>query len=427
MELLAPAGDPRKFQIALDYGADAVYGGVSHFSLRARSAKEFTIETFAECVRASHDRGKKIFAAINGFPFNNQIKMLENHLAAMRDAAPDAFIVSSPGVIRLAKKIAPNMPLHLSTQANALNTLDCEAYYEMGVRRVIAAREMSLKDLEAIKAALPALELEIFLHGSMCFAFSGRCLVSSLQSGRVANRGSCANDCRFPYAIYAENPETGTLFRVEEREEGTYLFNAKDLKMIARLREIVSSGAVDSVKIEGRTKSAYYCACAVRAYRAALDDIAAGRFDLEFYEAELSTLKNRGYTDGYLVRRPFERLDTQNFAATQLNGASEVAAIVDFAGGAGFHSLGKVATGGVYEAIAPLDKMSVIAEVENEIGKIFRKGSRVFVEFKQIAIAGEASNAPVKFLDSIHSGNEKAALLPAPLPINTFLRTPFQS
>ncbi|MEY4504612.1 MAG: hypothetical protein RL154_908, partial [Pseudomonadota bacterium] len=322
---MSPAGDPDKLRVALAFGADAVYGGVSHFSLRLRSGKEFTLDTFKEGVDYAHSLGKKVYTTINGFPFNSQLKLVENHLAQMRDIGVDAFIISTPGMIKLSKKIAPNMPLHLSTQANVLNALDAEFFYDMGVTRIIAAREVSLKDLEEIKSAIPDLELEVFVHGSMCFAYSGRCLISALQSGRVPNRGSCANDCRMPYNLYVENPETGTLLRLEEQEnDGTYIFNAKDLCMIEHIPELINSGVIDSLKIEGRTKSLYYAGIATKAYREAIDDMLSGVFNLQKYQAEIATLKNRGLTDAYIMSKPFEKNDTQNLQTAISGGDYEV-------------------------------------------------------------------------------------------------------
>ncbi|GHV01873.1 putative protease [Campylobacterota bacterium] len=413
IELLSPAGDPQKMRVALAFGADAVYGGVSHFSLRLRSSKEFSLGSFGEGIAHAHQLGKKVYVAANGFPFNSQLTLFENHIAQMRELSPDAFIVASAGTVRLTKKVAPDVPIHLSTQANVLNTADAEAYYDMGVKRVIAAREMSLRDLEAIKAKLPDLELEVFVHGSMCFAYSGRCLISSLQSGRVPNRGSCANDCRFPYRLYAENPETGAVFRVEESEEGSFIFNAKDLKMIAHLEEIAKSGVVDSIKIEGRTKSVYYAGCVTRAYRMALDDMASGRFDLPRYESELATTKNRGFSDGFLVKRPFEKNGDQNLLTSQSEGSHTVTAIVDV-GGRSFHALGTIQTGEAHEIVAP--KTAAIAPCENEIGSVFFDGERAFVRFNTIQT--EAG----KTLTSVHSGNTNAILLPCELGAYTFLR-----
>ena len=253
VELLSPAGNLEKLKIAFNYGADAVYGGVSSFSLRIRSGKEFDRESFNQGIEYAHERGKKVYVTINSFPFNSQINLYKKHIAQMSELAPDAFIVASPGVLQLCKEIAPNIPIHLSTQANVMNVLDAKVYYDMGVKRIITAREISLKDCEAIKRELPELELEVFVHGSMCFAYSGRCLVSALQMGRVPNRGSCANDCRFPYEVYAHNPETQTTFRLdEEKEIGTYIMNAKDMNMASHIDEILSSGVIDSLKIEGK-------------------------------------------------------------------------------------------------------------------------------------------------------------------------------
>jgi putative protease len=297
-ELLAPAGNLEKLKIALAYGADAVYGGTSTFSLRIRSGKEFDIDSYAKGIEYAHARGKKVYTTINSFPFNAQLKLYEKHIAKMAELKPDALIVSSPGVVQMARKVAPQIPIHLSTQANVMNVLDAQVYYDMGVERIIVAREISLKDCEAIKKSIPDLELEIFVHGSMCFAYSGRCLVSALQTGRVPNRGSCANDCRFPYEIYAHSPESNTTFRLDEEEGiGTYIMNAKDMNMASHVDEILASGVIDSLKIEGRTKSPYYAGVVTKAYRHAIDDFYAGKFDASIYQKELHTTQNRGFSD----------------------------------------------------------------------------------------------------------------------------------
>lgn len=371
------------------------------------------MESFKDGIDHAHALGKKVYVTVNGFPFNSQIKMFENHLAQMRDLNPDAFIVSTIGAIRLAKKVAPNIPLHLSTQANVLNTLDAEAYYEMGVKRIIAAREMSLKDLEEVKKAIPALELEAFVHGSICFAYSGRCLISSLQTGRVANRGSCANDCRFPYKLYVENEESGVLMRVEEDENGTHIFNAKDLNLIAHLEEIKKSGVIDSVKIEGRTKSAYYLAATTRAYRMALSDLANGKFDLERYEYELNSVKNRGFSDGYLVNRPYEKIGDQTLHTSQSEGTHQVVAMVDESGET-FHALGKIEPNEKIEIVAP--NRSDLATINNEIGSIVNENGSFFVCLNKIVTESNRE------LSSVHSGNTNAIKLPTDLPPYTFLR-----
>ena len=314
IELLAPAGNLEKLKMAFAYGADAVYGGTSTFSLRIRSGKEFDMDSFKEGIDYAHNLGKKVYVTINGFPFNSQIELLKKHIQKIAELKPDALIVATPGVVQLCHELAPNIPIHLSTQANVMNYLDAKVYYDMGVRRIIAAREISLLDVKAIKKELPDLEIEIFVHGSMCFAYSGRCLVSAVQMGRVPNRGSCANDCRFEYTLYAGNDEHGTLFRLEEQPDvGTYIFNAKDMNLASHIKEIVDSGAVDSVKIEGRTKSVYYCAVTANAYRMALDDALNDNFNSQKYQDELNTTKNRGFTDAYLVHKPFDKNDTQNY------------------------------------------------------------------------------------------------------------------
>jgi len=416
VELLSPAGNLEKLKIAIDFGADAVYGGVSHFSLRIRSGKEFTMESFKAGIDYAHARGKKVYTTINGFPFNSQLNLLEKHILAMSALEPDAFIVATPGVLQLAHRLAPQIPLHLSTQANVMNVLDAKVYYEMGARRIIAAREISLKDLKQIKAELPDLELEVFVHGSMCFAYSGRCLISTVQSGRVPNRGSCANDCRFPYELYAANPETGTLFRLEEDPGiGTYIMNSKDLNLASHVKEILDSGAVDSLKIEGRTKASYYAAITAKAYRMAIDDYYAGIEPSGRYQEELHTMQNRGFTDAYLVNRPFEKLDTQSLDFTMQMGTHQVSGMVTEDGR---HFLCKYTTrpGDEAEIVAPLD--AVLSPVENENGSIFERDGRWYVRFgKLIADSGRE-------WDAVHSGNVNPIALPGVLPQYSFLRIP---
>jgi putative protease len=416
VELLSPAGTLEKLKIAFDYGADAVYGGVSHFSLRIRSGKEFTFEDFEEGINYAHARGKKVYATINGFPFNSQLELLKKHILKMAELKPDAFIVATPGVLKLAHELVPDMPLHLSTQANVMNVLDAKVYYDMGASRIITAREISLRDLKEIKKELPDLELEVFVHGSMCFAYSGRCLISTLQSGRVPNRGSCANDCRFPYEIYAANPETGTLFKLEEEEGiGTYIMNSKDLNLASHIEEILDSGVVDSVKIEGRTKTAYYAAVTAKAYRMAIDDYYAKKIDTKKYQYELESLQNRGYTDAYLVSRPFEKHDTQSLDFTMQLGTHQVTGVTNEEG---THYMCKFTTrpGDELEVVAPLD--AKIELVDNEIGKTYEKDGRLYLQFKQL----KAQNG--KVWDAVHSGNINPIELPTKFPPFTFFRIP---
>jgi putative protease len=413
VELLSPAGDMEKLKIAIAYGADAVYAGVSHFSLRCHSGKEFNYETFAEAVKYAHSKNVKVYATVNGFPFNNQIKLVKNHIQKLKEIGVDAMIISTLGVVKLAKEIAPEIDIHLSTQANALNILDAQAYYEYGVKRIIAAREASLKDLKQIKETIPELEIEAFVHGAMCFAYSGRCLISALQFGRNANKGSCANDCRYPYVMYAENPETGKLLKLEEYEDGTYIMNSKDLNLITHVDEILASGAVDSIKIEGRTKAPYYVGVVTKAYRNAIDDYFNNKFEAKKYENEILTTKNRGFTDAYLVKRPFEKNDTQNLETSLTNGSYQVSGIVN-EDEETFMCKYKTFPNDEMEIVLPYG--ANINECENEIGKIYNDNGQWKLKLYKIVTNKD------KELESVHSGNLNPIKLPCKLPYLTFLR-----
>lgn len=414
VELLAPAGNLEKMKIALNYGADAVYGGTSTFSLRIRSGKEFDMEAYEAGIEYAHERGKKVYSTVNSFPFNSQLKLYENHIAKIAELKPDALIVSSPGVVKIAAKIAPDIPIHLSTQANVMNAMDAEVYYDLGVKRIIVAREISLKDCEAIKNHIPDLELEIFVHGSMCFAYSGRCLISSLQTGRVPNRGSCANDCRFPYEIYAHNPESGTTFRLDEEEGiGTYIMNAKDMNMASHVDEILKSGVIDSLKIEGRTKSPYYAGVVTKAYRHAIDDHYMGDFDEKRYQKELNTTQNRGFSDAYLLSRPFDRSNTQSNDFSIQYGTHQVAGLVS-EDGLTWKCKDKTCLGDAVEIVVPVG--AKVELVDNDIGKIEEIAGHYVITFKKI------TTKDGKELECVHSGNVNDILLPAKLPGYTILR-----
>ncbi|ASM38803.1 MAG: peptidase U32 family protein [Campylobacter sputorum] len=411
-ELLSPAGNLSKLKIALEYGADAVYGGISTFSLRSRAGREFDKDSFNEGVKFTHQKGKKFYATMNAFPFNSQLKNLKTYIELLVEMGVDAFIVATPGVISLIKEISNKVEIHLSTQANVMNYLDAKMYYEMGVSRIVAAREMSLKDAVKIREEIPNLEIEIFCHGSMCFAYSGRCLISAVQSGRLSNRGSCANDCRFEYELYAKNKDNSALFRLNEDETGTYIFNSKDLNLASYIENIIKTNSIDSLKIEGRTKSEYYVACATKAYRMAIDDALSGKFDDKKYQNELNTLKSRGFMDGYIVHKPYDRDDSQNFNSNLEDGTKEVHAISE--DGEFFKTKGKIKLGNKYEIFMPLG--SKLEEVDNEFGKVYLENSTYFVEFKKLI------SSKGKEFDEIHSGNENEIKLPVKLPEFSFLR-----
>ncbi len=415
VELLSPAGNLEKLKISFKYGADAVYGGVSHFSLRIRSGKEFTFETFKEGIDYAHAMGKKVYATINGFPFNSQIELFKKHILSMAALEPDALIVASPGVVKLCRELAPQISIHLSTQANVMNYLDAQVFYDMGIRRIIAAREISLKDVTEIKKHLPDLEIEIFVHGSMCFAYSGRCLVSAVQMGRVPNRGSCANDCRFEYTLYAANEDHSSLFRLEEEPGvGTYIFNAKDMNLASHVDEILEAGVIDSIKIEGRTKSSYYAAVTAYAYREAIEDFYSGNFDAKKYQRELATTKNRGFTDAYLIHRPFDKNDTQNYDYALSKGSYEVSGLVTEDE---MHFLCKYKTYPNEETELFIPMNTSVDTCDNELGKIYKKDDgKYYISFKKILTETN------KELESVHSGNTNKIQLPGKLPYLTMLR-----
>ena len=407
VELLSPAGNLEKLKIAFKYGADAVYGGVSHFSLRIRSGKDFSFESFKEGVEYTHKLGKKIYVTINGFPFNSQIELLKKHIKKMALLKPDAFIVATPGVVMLCKEIAPDIDIHLSTQANVMNYLDAKVYWDMGVTRIIAAREISLKDIIEIKKKIPKLEIEIFVHGSMCFAYSGRCLISALQLGRVPNRGSCANDCRFEYEVYVANKEHGSLFRLEEQKDiGTYIFNAKDMNLASHIDTILDSGVIASLKIEGRTKSSYYVAVATRSYKNAINDYYDGKFNPEIYQQQLHTTKNRGFSDAYLIHRPFERDSSQNHDWAMSKGDYEVSGIVCEDKN---HFMCKftIRLNEEHEILLPLNQD--VKECDNDIGSIVCKNGKYYISFKQLITKDN------KTLNAVHSGNTNPIQLPCML------------
>jgi len=413
-ELLSPAGDFEKLKIAIKYGANAVYAGVSHFSLRYHSGKEFDYETFKTAVDYAHKRGVKVYATVNSFPFESQLPLVETHIKKLKEIGVDAMIISTLGVLMKAREIAPEIDIHLSTQANALNSWDYQAYRDLGVKRIIAARETTLKDLVKIKEKVPDVEIEIFVHGAMCFAYSGRCLLSAVQFGRNPNKGSCANDCRYPYTLYAENPETGTMFKLEEYEDGTYIMNAKDLCLINHIPEILKSGVVDSLKIEGRTKAPYYVGVVTKAYRDAIDEwFEKGDCDCEKYYNEILTTKNRGLTDAYIVKRPYERNDTQNLETSLTYGEWQVAGIVNEDEESSFMCKYKIFPGDVLEILSPYNNLK---ECETEIGKIYKQNGKWYLRLDKILTKNG------KELNSVHSGNQNPIILPCKLPHLTFIR-----
>ena len=268
-EILAPAGNLEKLKAAINFGADAVYLGGSKLNLRA-FADNFTKEELREGIEFAHIRGKKVFITLNVFPHNEDLIGLEDYLLELYNLKADAIIVSDPGIIMTAKEIVPNLSLHLSTQANNVNWKSSIFWHKQGIKRIVLGRELSLKEIREIREKLPeSCELEAFIHGSMCMSYSGRCLLSNYMTGRDSNRGQCAQPCRYKYYL-VEEKRPGEYFPVFEDEKGTYIMNSKDLCMIEHIPELIDLG-IQSFKIEGRMKSAYYVASVVKAYREAID------------------------------------------------------------------------------------------------------------------------------------------------------------
>lgn len=309
LELLAPAGNPNKMKTALAYGADAVYLGIPDFSLRVR-INDFNLETLKEAIKLAHQLGKKVYVTINIFAHNEHLKKLPAYLKSLKNSLPDAFIVSDPGIISLIKKHLPQLDIHLSTQANCTNLESARFWTAQGVSRIILGREVTLKEIKEIKKALPKIELEYFVHGAMCMAYSGRCFLSKLMVNRSANLGDCAQPCRWEYNLSKytiKAPRHEDEFELVSEQHGSYLLNSKDLNLLQHLAELVKAG-VTSFKIEGRAKSDYYLAIVCGIYRCALDMIIANKSadvlkrELNRLNKELETkLVHRGYTTGFLL------------------------------------------------------------------------------------------------------------------------------
>lgn len=302
-ELLVPAGNWEKLEVAIAYGADAVYFGGQRFSLRRRAGNFSLSETFA-AISYCHERNVKAYLTLNLLPYNSDFTALAEFLEELKEMPPDALIVGDPGVIRLCQKILPVTPLHLSTQANTLNWHTAKFWHDLGVSRVNLARELSLADIKQVVQQVPGLECEVFVHGAMCMAYSGRCLLSAALTGRHANRGDCAQPCRWSYSLQEET-RPGEFMAIEEDERGSYIFNAKDLCLIARLPELKSAG-LSSFKIEGRMKSAYYVAVVTRVYRQALDYLknpeqtSFSSEQIELWKNELTRVSHRRYNEGFI-------------------------------------------------------------------------------------------------------------------------------
>jgi putative protease len=321
-ELLSPAGSLKNMRYAFAYGADAVYAGQPRYSLRVRN-NEFSKEhILAQGIEEAHALGKLFFLASNVAPHNSKVRTYIADLEPIIQMSPDALIMSDPGLIMMVRERWPDMPIHLSVQSNAVNFATVNFWKSMGLRRIILSRELSLKEVAEIREECPDIELEVFVHGALCIAYSGRCLLSGYMSHRDSNQGACTNSCRWKYnaqearetttgdivpvsqvMLLEEESRPGELMPAWEDEHGTYIMNSKDLRAVQHVHTLAQIG-IDSLKIEGRTKSFYYTARTAQVYHRAIEDAVAGRpFDMGMME-ELEGLANRGYTEGFYRRHP---------------------------------------------------------------------------------------------------------------------------
>ncbi|NLM10422.1 MAG: U32 family peptidase [Clostridiaceae bacterium] len=312
--------------MAIIYGADAVYLAGPRFGLRA-GAGNFTYEDMKEGIKFAHQRNKKVYVTMNIMPHNEDFEGMEDYIARISDLGADAIIVSDLGVLSVIKEINPSMPVHISTQANVTNYKTARYYKELGASRIIAARELSLEELSFIHQKVPEIEIEAFVHGAMCISYSGRCLLSSFMCGRDANRGDCAQSCRWKYYLMEEK-RPGEYYPITEDERGTFILNSKDLCMIEHIPELVAAG-VSSFKIEGRMKSSFYVSTVVRAYRRALDaylnDPENYVFSQEWLD-EVSKVSHRSFTTGFFFNRP--GADSQNYGTSSYIQSHEFVGIV---------------------------------------------------------------------------------------------------
>lgn len=388
-ELLSPAGNFEKMKMAFLYGADAVYLAGTNFGMRA-AADNFTLEEMNEAIGYAHARGKKIYITLNTMPREYEYPALKEFLKALADlpnGAPDAAIVADIGVMTLVKELLPKTELHISTQSGIVSSADAIAWHKFGATRVVLARELSMAEIKEIRRNIPAeLEIEAFIHGSMCVSFSGRCLLSNALVGRDANRGACAQPCRWNYTI-REEKRPDMPFPIEEYKEGTYIMSSKDMCMLEHVPELMESG-IASFKIEGRMKSAYYTAVVTNAYRAAIDGYIKNGADYKLDERwlrELDSVSHREYCTGYYFDDPMQNAQT----CTQpgyLREKSYLAVCTSYdaeSGTATFIQRNKAKVGDAVEIITPgeFGKGFTIASMVNEAGEAVESAPHPFMVF----------------------------------------------
>lgn len=348
-ELLAPAGDMERLKMAVLYGADAVYLAGTSFGMRS-FAGNFSPEELPEAVRYAHAHGVKVHVTVNTMPRGNELPALPAHLELLNDCGVDALIIADLGVFRMAEKYAPRCERHVSTQVSIANAACASAWYDLGAKRVVLARELSLEEIRVIRQNTPpGLEIETFVHGAMCVSYSGRCLLSNYMTGRDSNRGACAQPCRYQYALMEEK-RPGEYFPVFEDEKGTYIMNSRDMCMIDHIAELMDAG-VDCLKIEGRAKSAYYAAIVTGAYRHAIDAVVAGQPLDPVWRDEVEHVSHRHYSTGFFFGLPGQYYQNSRYIRQW-----QVCAIVtecDAEGNATLSLRNKFASGEPVELVGP--------------------------------------------------------------------------
>ncbi|NOY72450.1 MAG: tRNA 5-hydroxyuridine modification protein YegQ [Gammaproteobacteria bacterium] len=397
-ELLSPAGTLKNMRYAFAYGADAVYAGQPRYSLRVRN-NSFTLENLRIGIAEAHAQNRKFFLASNILPHNSKVKTYIKDMTPVIALKPDALIMADPGLIMLVKENWPDMPIHLSVQANTVNYATVRFWQSMGIERIILSRELSLDEVEEIRQACPDIELEVFVHGSLCIAYSGRCLLSGYFNHRDPNQGSCTNSCRWDYklkpaisdesgdiklaspqpspekeeAVYLleEANRPGELMPIEEDEHGTYILNSKDLRAVEHIERLVHIG-VDCLKIEGRTKSHYYTARTAQAYRQAIDDAVNGRPFEPRLLGVLENLANRGYTDGFFKRHhshEYQNYIKANSTSLQQQFVGEIEDINPTTGKAKINVKNRFMVGSALELISPQGNQTfTVTQITDEHG-----------------------------------------------------------
>ena len=379
IELLVPAGSLEVLKTAVAYGADAVYIGGEAFGLRAK-AKNFNFEDMAAGIAYAHERGKKVFVTANILAHNNDIEEARQYFRELGQISPDALIISDPGMFTIAREELKDMELHVSTQANNTNYATYNFWWQLGAKRVVCARELSLAEIEQIRSNIPKdMEIEAFIHGAMCMAYSGRCLLSNYFTGRDANQGECTHPCRWKYSV-VEETRPGEVMPVYENERGTYIFNSKDLCMIEHIPELIKAG-IDSFKIEGRMKTALYVAAVARTYRRAIDDClkdeALYRKNLEYYKSEIGKCTYREFTTGFFFGKSDR--DTQIYDSnTYVQNYIYIGTVegIDKEGRVCFEQKNRFFTGDMLEIMKPDGKNEIVKvfSISNEEG-IFQESA----------------------------------------------------